>query len=1015
MIGLSKVISVATQRQKIERLLRDTPSPSLARNHLLRLLEQGGVTALNKISVGNVPTLIRLIGSSSYLSDVLIRQGKNWPKLFLRQLKIKQQTVAEHMAELDPVVQSAKSLSEFCAGLRQHKQREYLRIGTRDLMSSVTLEETVRELTALAEASLEAAYRYARAEVETDFGELLLPGKSAPNGFVILGMGKLGGSELNFSSDIDVIFLYEEDEGESSGGRKGKTNPREFFATIGKKIIQAMGQVTEDGFVFRTDLRLRPMGASGPLVQSMGSAMLYYESWGQCWERSALIKARPVAGDRELGGQFLKEIEPFIYRRYLDYTTVEELRHMKMRIENELLTAEGKERNIKLGYGGIREVEFFTQALQLVNGGYEPKIRGQSTVSALVQLAKHNFISNRDRDKLSAAYRFLRQVEHKVQIVQEAHAHSIPAGKEEERALARRLGYRRTKKQSERELFWRDHRKHTNTVRSIFDRLFYSAQKEIAGDSVSNISSIWSDLDREERILQELQQIGFADPAKAYANLLALRDGEVYAPPSLKRVKVMRTLGPALIAEITQSSAPDQALLNLSKFSHRLGGRTGFLNLLVENPQTMRLLVTLFADSQFLTDLFLNRPELIDTLIRVDLTRVKKTKDEMLSELRFALEEPTDLEDKLNALRRYKTEEFIRIGLHDLGGAIDLVPVLMQLSDLAEACLESALELTLKEFEGKFGPVPNGRFTVVGMGKMGGRELDYNSDLDLVFIYDAPDDVQSSGGSQGKLAAHEYYVRVGQKLITYLSAPTEEGIAYKIDMQLRPSGKSGPLVSAIEAFRAYHKTSSLLWERQALIKARSVAGDRALGKEIENIAQDFAYGQGLTRDGVGEIHHLRMRMEKELAGEDESHFNLKKGKGGLVDIEFLTQMLQLTHGVRYRDVCKRATLQALRALYERGILKKIEYQLLYDGYLFLRRLDHRLRLERDQSIDAFEADPRRLDGIAYALGYDGAKGGRTQKRAKAGDKLLREYETRRDKIRACYARYFASKTSRLTS
>ncbi|HTN72986.1 MAG TPA: bifunctional [glutamate--ammonia ligase]-adenylyl-L-tyrosine phosphorylase/[glutamate--ammonia-ligase] adenylyltransferase, partial [Methylomirabilota bacterium] len=841
---------------------------------------------------------------------------------------------------------------------------------------------------------------------ETDFGELLLPGRSVPNGFVVLGMGKLGGSELNFSSDIDVIFLFEDDEGESSGGRKGKANPRNFFTNVAKKIIQAMGEVTEDGFVFRIDLRLRPMGASGPLVQSVGSSMIYYESWGQCWERAALIKARPVAGDLQLGKNFLTEIEPFIYRRYLDYTTVDELRHMKMRIENELLTAEGKERNIKLGYGGIREIEFFTQALQLVNGGYEPNIRGQSTLPALARLAEYKLISAQDRDQLSASYRFLRQVEHKVQIVQESHAHSIPEGEEEERTLARRLGYRRTKKQSERERFWRDHRAHADAVRSVFDRLFYGAQKEIAGEGTSKVGSIWNDLDREERIVQELEQLGFAEPGKAYANLLAVRDGEVYAPPSPKRLKVMRALGPALIAEIAKSSAPDQALLNLSKFSQRLGGRTGFLTLLAENPQTMRLLITLFADSQFLTDLFLNRPELIDTLIRADLTRVKKTKDEMLHELRAVLSEPFDLEAQLNALRRYKTEEFIRIGLHDLGGGIEFVPVLTQLSDLAEACLEGVLSLTLKEAEEKFGKVPQGRFAVIGMGKMGGRELDYNSDLDLVFIYGAAEDSESNGGSHGKLAGHEYYVRVGQKLITYLSAPMEEGIAYKIDMQLRPSGKSGPLVSAVDAFRHYHQTSSLLWERQALTKARSVAGDRILGREIEKIAQDFAYGQGLTAEGVGEIHHLRMRMEKELAREDESHFNLKKGKGGLVDIEFLTQMLQLRHGLRFREVRRRETLQALKALHDRGILKKNEYQLLYDGYLFLRRLDHRLRLERDQSIDAFEADPGRLDQIAHALGYNGTKRAGGKIKSKPGQKLLHDYEARREKIRACYAHYF---------
>jgi len=292
------------------------------------------------------------------------------------------------------------------------------------------------------------------------------------------------------------------------------------------------------------------------------------------------------------------------------------------------------------------------------------------------------------------------------------------------------------------------------------------------------------------------------------------------------------------------------------------------------------------------------------------------------------------------------------------------------------------------------------------MGKMGGRELDYNSDLDLVFIYDAYEDAQSRGGTQGKLGAHEYYVRGGQKLITYLSAPMEEGVAYKIDMQLRPSGKSGPLVCSLDAFREYHKASSLLWERQALIKARFVAGDPALGKQIEKVTESFAYGQGLTPEGVGEIHHLRMRMERELSGEDETRFNLKKGRGGLVDIEFLTQMLQLTHGYRYPRLRRRGTLSALSALNEHKLLKKDKHKLLTDGYLFLRTLDHRLRLERDQSIDAFEREPGRLERIAHALGYNDLKQDNRKKASKGGQKLLRDYESRREKIRRCYESHF---------
>ncbi len=353
---LRKISSSPTRQQKIRTGIDNSPSPLLAENHLQALLEASGADAIGKIPAAHLPALFCLLGSSTYLSDVLIRQGKQWPELFLRQIDIERRTVAEHLAELEPSMQRSKSLDDLCAALRQHKQREYLRIGARDLMPSVTMEETVRELTALADASLDAAYRFCRAEAEKDYGPLNLQGTEKPNRFVILGMGKLGGGELNFSSDVDVIFLYESDEGDSAGGPKGKKTPREFFAEVGKRIIHAMGKVTEDGFVFRIDLRLRPLGAHGPLVQSVGSAMLYYESWGQCWERAALIKARPVAGERELGTIFLKEIEPFIYRRYLDYTTVDELRHMKTRIENELLTGEGKERNIKLGYGGIRKL-----------------------------------------------------------------------------------------------------------------------------------------------------------------------------------------------------------------------------------------------------------------------------------------------------------------------------------------------------------------------------------------------------------------------------------------------------------------------------------------------------------------------------------------------------------------------------------------------------------------------------------------------------------------------------------
>jgi glutamate-ammonia-ligase adenylyltransferase len=836
--------------------------------------------------------------------------------------------------------------------------------------------------------------------VEKDFGRLSLQSAKGRNRFVILGMGKLGGEELNFSSDIDIVYLYEEDDGESDGGRKRQIDPRGFFTRLAEMITRLMGEITDEGFVFRTDLRLRPLGRHGPIVQSLSSALLYYESWGQCWERAALIKARPVAGDTELGLRFLREIEPFIYRRYLDFTTVDELREMKSRIERELLIPANKKRNVKLGTGGIREIEFFTQALQLVNGGYEPRIRDHNTLRALDLLVRCDYIPSDERTRLNRAYRFLRNVEHKVQMVQEAHTYSIPEGQEEEIALAHRLGYSRRKGKSERVLFWQDYRKHTTLVRRAFDRLFYGAQNEMSSESASGLGRIWNDLDQEEMILAELKEVGFADPERAYHNLLAVRNGEPFSPPSPRRLKVMRILGPALMEDVVRSGSPDQALFNLAEFGHRVGARTGFLSLLAENPKVAHLLITLFASSQFLTDLFLKRPELLDSLIRADLTQPRKTRDEMRKELAMAVAAKDDLESRLNAMRHYKAEESLRIGLHDLGGELDLEEAIGQLSDLAEACLESALTLSTQEIEKGYGSIPKGQFAVLGMGQLGGREIDYNSDLDLIFVYDAPEEARSEGGTTGFLDAHDYYVRLGQKLITFLSSPTEEGILYKIDMRLRPSGRLGPLVSSFAAFRHYHQTTSELWERQALIKMRFVAGDPRLGQHAEEVADGFVYRKGLTQDGVAEIHHLRMRMERELARENISRFNLKKGKGGMVDIEFLAQMLQLSHGCRYPRLRLRGTLDALRTLHAYKTIKKSDYLVLSEGYLFLRHLDHRLRLERGQSLDTIEREADKLQGIAQALGY------RHHERKSAGSLLLRDYERRRERIRSCYERFF---------
>jgi glutamate-ammonia-ligase adenylyltransferase len=963
-----------------------------------RLLDSAGPEGFARLPREEWPLLLRLLGASAFLSDVLIRQGERWPEIFLRQIRAPSKSAAEHAAELRRELGDASERADAMRALRRHKHLEYLRIGARDLRPEQAVEETMRELSALADASLDFAYRFCRPGVERDFGTLIVPGTGEPHRFVILGMGKLGGGELNFSSDVDLIYFYDEDEGESSGGVRGKCSPREFFSRIAEAVTQLTAEITEDGFVFRTDLRLRPFGTQGPIVQSLASALIYYEGWGQTWERSALIKARPVAGDLVVGERFLREVEPFVYRRYLDFSTVEELREMKARIERELLGPMNQQRNVKLGPGGIREVEFFVQALQLLNGGHDAAVRDANTLRALERLAERGLLPQSEARSLGDAYRFLRQVEHKIQMVQEAHSHTIPEDENEQTALARRLAYKKSRGKSERALFWSEYRRQTEAVRAAFDRLFHGAEKEIRSDGISRWENLWSRLDEEAATVAELRGFGLSDPERAYRDLLMIRDGD--EPPSPRRLRIMRLLGPALLEAALRSPAAERALFNLAEISRRLGGRTGFLSLLAENPKTMHLLVDLFSGSQYLTDLFLQRRELIDSLLRADLVTPRKSVANIRRSIDAAIASAGDLEERLNALRRAKSEDLLRIGIHDLGNELALEDVFAELTQLADACLDAALALAAEDIAQKYGALPEGRFAVLGMGKLGGGEIDYGSDLDLIFVYDAPDEARSTGGGSGSVDTHEYYVRLGQKLITFLTAAMEEGVLYRIDMRLRPSGRVGPIVSSLGAFRHYHQTSSELWERQALIKLRGAAGDRALGEKAEAVARAFAYGKNLTAENVAMIDHLRMRMEKELAKEDEDRFNLKKGMGGLVDIEFLTQMLQLKHGRGRPRVQKQSTLAALKALFEEKILRAEEYRLLSEGYLFLRRLDHRLRLERNESLDVFERDAAKLQQTAAALGYKGKKD------FAAGKRLLADYEKLRTRIRRNYEKRF---------
>ncbi len=987
--------------QRLRKLLPQVANPARALANLEALL-----AADVEPGPENLEPLLRVLGGSQAMASVLLAVPGAGLREFESALQKEQVAPAEHVAELLKIIAAGAAAGEVAglgsrevpAHLRRYKRRQLLRIGARDLLGLAKVEDTVRELSALAEGEIEIAWRHARACVTAELGEFAADDALR---FVILAMGKLGGGELNFSSDIDLVYLFDGGSRGSLGGPRGSVNSQAFATRVAEILTRTLSEVREEGIVFRVDLRLRPDGQNGPIVNSLAGALVYYESFGQTWERAAMLKARPVAGDLALGAEFLREMRPFLYRRYLDFTTVEEIREMKTRVNREYSRAR-LERDVKLGPGGIREVEFIVQVLQLIHGGRDDRLKTRATLDTLHALADFGVLDGGEAEQLAAAYWFLRDVEHKIQIVHERQTHLLPDDPEEERFLARRLGYHLRIRSGvpaagddacpEVRDLRADLARHRATVRQSFEKLFSGAEVELGRSADEEVSSLLQSLEDRDRACDRLASMGFREPAAGVDNLLRLRDGPRFSPASPRRRKALLSLAPALLAEIRKASDPDLALHHMAELISAIGARTSFLALLRENPETLRLLVGLFGSSQYLSNFFLRHPELLDSLVRADLAVVQKDRAALARDLAALLDVAEDYEGELDTLRRFRNEEFLRIGVNDIHGLLEFGEVSEQLSDLAEVCLEAALRIALRSLAELHGPPP-GRFSVIGMGKLGGRELNYNSDLDLIYVYDGEAEART------KISVREYFTKVAQRLMTILQLTTREGFVYKIDTRLRPSGSHGPLVSSVTSFREYHQTSSALWERQALVRARGVAGDPTLLQEVERIIERFVYGRGLDAAGVAEIARLRARMEHELAGESAGRWNIKTGRGGILDVEFITQMLQLRHGQAHPAVRLRPTEAALSALFQEGLLSEEDTRNLIDGYRFLRRLENRLRIERDQAVEALEHGGARPGALARRLGYPGNPD-------EAAKELFRDFQSVRESVRAVYEKSF---------
>jgi len=960
--------------------------PAGALHGLRRLLDETQPV----LAAPEVVALLRLLGGSPALAKALVAEGARWPAVFRRLLAEERRDAAAHRRSLDALgVVGPLSRETVQARLRLYRRRELLRVGGRDLLGLATVDDTLRELSALADAVIEAALVCTRARLAEEWGG------DAPVAFVVLGMGKLGGGELNYSSDVDLVYVYDRD-GDHPGGR----TLREFCVRLGQEVTRALAEVTGDGFCYRVDLRLRPGGGEGPVAVSQAALVSYYEAFGQTWERAVWLKSRPVAGDHDLGETITRELTPFVYRRFLDYGMLEDLKAMKRRVDASLRDPGAHRRNVKLGRGGIRAVEFWVQAHQLIHAGKDLRLRVRSTLGALAVLADAGYATPQQTATLAAAYRYLRDLEHKLQIVHERQTQVVPDDPEELRMLVRRLGHTGADAEAE---FWRRHEAHTAAVDAAFTALFHGPEEERRREERPELTTLLDSLEDEAQARERLDQLGFRDLEGAWRELRLLRDGPPYAPASPRRREALAALAPSLVGEIAASAAPDRALHHVASFITTVGARTSYLHLLLENPGIMRLLVRLFATSEFLSRFFLRHPELLDSLVRADLVRVQRSRDDLARELSARLGAAPDYESELDILRRFRNEEFLRIGVHDIQGELRPADVCAQLSALADVCLAQALGLAWRDVTRRLElppEPPTEGLAVIAMGKLGGAELNYHSDLDLIFVYDAGD----ADWWREHMAPHEFFTRVAQRAMSMLQTPTREGVAYRIDTRLRPSGNQGPLVTSLDAFEAYHRSSAQLWERQALIRARPLEGAEGLRTRLDAAIARFVYGHGLEAADVGEMNRMRERIATERAADDGQHVNIKTGRGGLVDVEFVVQMLQLRHGHREPRLRQRSTRAALAALEATGFLPVADARRLREGYDFLRALESRLRIERDQPVEALDTDPEALLGVARRLGYAGPD-------EAAVAALRADHERHRTAIREAYDRAFAAAAS----
>ena len=895
--------------------------------------------------------LVQLLGTSPALGEILIRNPEyfHWLQLALEGAPPDR---VDYTAELDKLLATGLDTIARLDGVRRFRRREYLGIAARDLLGETDMAGATRQLSTLADAVIHAALRLLSEDLRRQTGRDVAPGR-----FAVIGLGKLGGMELNYSSDIDLVYVYDPADPDAP-------RDHEFFHKLARRLTKVLGDHTAESYLYRVDLRLRPMGRHGDVACTLTQYTRYYETQGETFERFALIKARPVAGDAELGQLFLDVVLPFVYRKYLDHAAFEEIARYKRRAEQ----ASAGDRNVKVGRGGIREIELFTQVLQVTYGAEHPSLRSTTTLTALAALHEARIVEAAVHDDLDRAYRFLRMVEHRLQIVHQSQTHTLADSPDSLELSARRMGFD-TGAALEATLA-----AHRNRVHAVYTDLLAPAGEE-ADDGRLLFRLLGGELSAEEAD-DHLAGYGFADPTEILEQIRTLDQ----VPALLRARSTTRNLLANLLAEmlptVAAAAEPSRVLNRLERIVVGSGAPGSLYRTLLETPPLRAQLATLLDSGDLFADRLSKYPEILDFLVAappdVDAHRAEWERE--LDDIGAG--DPAARADRVRRLRHIEETKVLVEWLNDG----DLVTLQEKLSGLAVTSLARIMTWLRQETEPGAAET---EWVVAALGKLGGAELTVHSDLDLVFVY------------RGDPADGALFTRcetLVKKLYRFLEAPTSEGIAYCLDTRLRPDGTTGALALPLDKFAAYLAERAERWERLAWTKYRVLTGSPALTAEMNRLVTGFVYGDrdpGLP----AYARHIRSRMETELGMErGGDRFDLKVGRGGLADIDFLLQLLQIHHGANRPEWRVAGSRRLLAAWPGSPLLDADDPARLRDAHLFLRTLETRLRIESDAGVSVLSADPTKLTVMGIRLGLP----------APAGEALRRRYEAVTGEVRRIF-------------